>query len=73
VVPFVRGRVAKEHTDSRARGEFVGCRGIEIGVEEATKHLEGRVIQELWVEKLVGNGMLYGRGGVPVEQICGGG
>jgi hypothetical protein len=50
-------------------GEFVGCCVTEIRVAEAVEHLEGRVIRELLVEKLVGNGMLYGRGGASVEQI----
>jgi hypothetical protein len=50
----------------------VCCRGTEVGVAKAAEYTEGRVIRELPMEKLVGDGMLYGRGGASVEQKCGG-
>jgi hypothetical protein len=72
-ITLLRRGVAEKDTRGGARRQFVGSRGTEVWVAQATKDPKGGVIWHLAVKQMIGNTVMYGRGGPPVDQEHNGG
>jgi hypothetical protein len=67
-INLLRRRVAEKDTRGGAMRQFVGSRGTEVWIAQATKDPKGGVIWHLAVKQMIGNTVMYGRGGPPVDQ-----